>query len=90
MMLKITKAQESESDVRLLLDGPLTHRWATLLDEMCRDYLQQHKVVELDCAHVDFVDAKGVAVLNDFPPQHVTLTRAPVFFKQLLRHGDRL
>lgn len=87
MMLKITKTDESERDVHLSLEGTVTHQWAVLLDDVCRGYLQREKAVELDCAHVDFVDAKGISVLNNFPHHRVVLTGTPKFVKQLLNHG---
>jgi anti-anti-sigma regulatory factor len=45
--------------------------------------------VHLDCSHVDFIDAKGVEVLNNFPHSQVTLMSAPVFVTELLRIGGR-
>jgi DNA-directed RNA polymerase specialized sigma24 family protein len=46
--LNSTKAAEIEHSVRLLLVGMVTHLWAIHLDELCRDYLQQRKLVEPD------------------------------------------
>ncbi|MGH7148905.1 MAG: STAS domain-containing protein, partial [Nitrospiraceae bacterium] len=63
MMLKITKIQESRSDVLLKLEGKITAQWAALLDGVCRSLLRQEKAVYLDCANVDFIDARGVEVL---------------------------
>jgi len=89
MKLKITKADENERCVRLLIEGMITHPGASRLQAVCHDYLQQHKQVELDCADIDFVDAKGAAVLNDFSRADVTLLHAPRFVQQLLHSGDR-
>ncbi|HSL02256.1 MAG TPA: STAS domain-containing protein, partial [Nitrospiraceae bacterium] len=67
MMLKITKVQESRRDVLIKLEGKITDQWAALLDGECRSYFRQEKSVHLDCSRVDFIDAKGVEVLNNFP-----------------------
>ncbi|MBH0208329.1 MAG: hypothetical protein HP495_07395 [Nitrospira sp.] len=76
-MLKITKIQESARDVLLKLEGKVTEQWAALLDGECRAYLRQQKSVFLDCSHVDYIDGRGVEVLNAFPHTHVTLMSAP-------------
>ena len=89
MMLKITKIQESRSEVLLKLEGKITAQWASLLDRECRSLLRQEKNVYLDCSHVDFIDARGVAVLNNLPQRQVTLMSAPVFVTELLEIGGR-
>lgn len=89
MMLKITKIQESRSDVPLKLEGKITAQWAALLDGECRVLLREQKAVHLDCSHVDFIDARGVEVLNNFPQSQVTLMSAPVFVTEMLRIGGR-
>ena len=89
MMLKITKIQESRSDVLLKLEGKITAQWAALLDGVCRSLLQEEKTVHLDCAHVDFIDATGVEVLNNLPRRQVTLMSAPGFVTELLQIGGR-
>lgn len=87
MMLKITTLQESGSDVLLKLEGKITDQWAALLDGECRSYLRQKKAVYLDCSHVEFVDRRGVEVLNNLPRKHVTLISAPGFVTELLHVG---
>ena len=89
MMLKITKIQESRRDVLLKLEGKITDQWAVLLDGECRSYLRQKKAVHLDCAHVDFIDATGVEVLNNLSRRQVTLMSAPGFVTELLQIGGR-
>ena len=89
-MLKITKIQESGRDVLLKLEGKITEQWAALLDGECRAYLREHKAVFLDCSHVDYVDKRGVEVLNAFPHSHVTLVSTPAFVTELLQIGGRL
>ncbi len=89
MMLKITKIQESRSDVRLKLEGKITAEWAALLDEECRVLLQEKKAVYLDCSHVDFIDARGGEVLNGLPQKQVILMSAPSYVTELLQIGGR-
>jgi anti-anti-sigma regulatory factor len=89
MMLKITKIQESRGDVLLKLEGKITEQWSALLDGECRSLLRQEKTVHLDCSHVDFIDARGIEVLNNFPRTQVTLMSAPGFVTELLRIGGR-
>lgn len=88
-MLKITKLQESATDVLLKLEGKITEQWAALLDGECRAYLRQQKSVFLDCSHVDYIDGRGVEVLNAFPHSHVTLMSAPALMTELLQIGGR-
>jgi len=88
-MLKITKIQESKSDVLLKLEGKITAEWADLLDGECRLLLGQKKAVYLDCTKVDFIDAGGVKVLKSFPRTQVTLMSAPGYVTELLQIGGR-
>ena len=88
-MLKITKIQENKNDVLLKLEGKITAEWATLLDGECRVLLQEKKAVYLDCSHVDFIDARGVEVLNNLPRTQVTLMSAPGYVTELLQTGGR-
>ena len=88
-MLKITKIQESRGDVLLKLEGKITEQWAALLDGECRAYLRQQKSVFLDCSHVDYIDSRGVEVLNSFPGTHVTVMSAPALMTELLQIGGR-
>jgi len=89
MMLKITKIHESRSDVLLKLEGKITAEWAALLDGECRSHLRQEKTVHLDCANVDFIDARGVEVLNNLPRTQVSLVSAPGYVTELLQIGGR-
>ncbi|MCE3225260.1 MAG: hypothetical protein K0S58_3440 [Nitrospira sp.] len=88
-MLKITKIQESRNDVFLKLEGKITAQWAALLDSECRSLLRQDKTVHLDCSNVDFIDARGVEVLNDLPRTQVTLMSTPGFVTKLLQIGGQ-
>jgi anti-anti-sigma regulatory factor len=89
MMLKITKIQESRSEALLKLEGKITAEWAALLDGECRVLLSEKKAVYLDCANVDFIDARGVEVLNNLPRTQVTLMSAPGYVTELLQLGGR-
>ena len=88
-MLKITMIQESWNDVLLQLEGKITAQWASLLDRECRSLLRQEKTLYLDCSQVDFIDARGVEVLNNLPQTQVNLMNAPGFITELLQIGGR-
>ena len=88
-MLKITKIQEGPSDVLLKLEGKITEQWAALLDGECRSYLRQKKSVCLDCSNVEYIDARGVEVVNNLSRKHVTVLSAPAFVQGLLQIGGR-
>ena len=89
MMLKMTTIQESRRDVLIKLEGKITDQWAALLDGECRSYLRQKKVVHLDCSQIDFIDARGIEVLNNLPRTQVHLMSAPGFVTELLQIGGR-
>lgn len=88
-MLKITKIQESGSDVLIKLEGKIAEQWAALLDGECRTYLRQKKAVHLDCMNVNFIDGRGIEVLKSLPENQVSLISAPEFITELLQIGGR-
>jgi anti-anti-sigma regulatory factor len=88
-MLKITKLEEKESTVVLKLEGKVTDQWAALLEGECRAFLRHRKRLLLDCTAVSFLDARGVEVLRNLPPDEVTLIGAPGFVTELLQTGGR-
>jgi ABC-type transporter Mla MlaB component len=88
-MLKITRIQETRSDVRLKLEGKITAEWAALVNGECRSLLQQGKTVHLDCSNVDFIDAMGIEVMNNLLRAQVTVVSAPGYVTELLEIGDQ-
>jgi len=88
-MLKITKMEENGMTVVLKLEGKVTEQWATLLDGECRTFLRNHKALLLDCAGVNFLDARGVDVLRNLPLNQVTIIGAPGIVTELLRTGGQ-
>ncbi len=88
-MLKITNIQESETTVRLKLEGKVTDQWAALLDGECRAFLRDRKALVLDCAGVSFLDAQGIHVLRNLPFHAVKIIDAPGFVTELLQTGGR-
>lgn len=89
MMLKITRIQESASDVLIKLEGKITEQWAALLDGECRGYIRRNKSVHLDCSDVHFIDGTGIEVLRSLPVKHVSIMGAPGFIVELLQIGGR-
>jgi anti-anti-sigma regulatory factor len=88
-MLKITKVEENETTVVLKLEGKVAEQWAALLDGECRAFLRNQKTLLLDCAGVNFLDARGVDVLRNLPVNEVTIVGAPGIVTELLRTGGR-
>lgn len=88
-MLKITKTEENGTTVVLKLEGKVTEQWAALLDGECQAFLQTHKALLLDCAGVNFLDARGVDVLRSLRLNNVTIIGAPGIVTELLRTGGQ-
>jgi anti-anti-sigma regulatory factor len=88
-MLKITKIQESGSDVLIKLEGKITEQWAALLDGECRAYLRRKKAVYVDCMNVHYIDGTGIEVLRSLSDNHVSLMSVPGFITELLQIGGR-
>lgn len=88
-MLKITKMEDSGAAVILKLEGKVTDQWADLLAEECQSLLGNRKTLLLDCTDVHFLDERGVEVLRNLPPQHVTIVDAPGIVTELFKTGGR-
>jgi hypothetical protein len=88
-MLKITKTEINGSRMVFKLEGKITGQWAELLDGECRAELRNGKSIELNCADVDFLDAKGIEVLKHLVRKQVTLLSAPGYVTELLHTGGR-
>ena len=88
-MLKITKIEENGTTVLLKLEGKVTEQWATLLDGECRAVLKNRQTLILDCAGVNFLDARGVDVLKNLRLNNVTILGAPEIVTELLRTGGQ-
>ena len=88
-MLKITTIHETAHAVDLRLDGKITAQWAALLERECRAHLDRRKAIRIDCANVDFIDAFGIRVLNNLPPEAVVLQGTPRFITQMLHSGGQ-
>ena len=88
-MLKITKMDENGTTVVLKLEGKVTEQWAALLDGECQAFLRTHKTLLLDCAGVNFLDARGVDVLRNLCLNKVTIIGAPGIVTELLRTGGQ-
>ncbi|HSA63895.1 MAG TPA: hypothetical protein VLE25_04345 [Nitrospira sp.] len=88
-MLKITKIEETGTTVLLKLEGKVTEQWAALLDGECRAFLNNRQTLMLDCAGVNFLDARGVDVLRNLRLNNVTILGAPEIVTELLRTGGQ-
>jgi anti-anti-sigma regulatory factor len=88
-MLKITTIEETGTTVLLKLEGKVTEQWAALLDGECRAFLNNRQTLMLDCAGVNFLDARGVDVLRNLRLNNVTILGAPEIVTELLRTGGQ-
>jgi anti-anti-sigma regulatory factor len=88
-MLKITKMEDNGTTVVLKLEGKVTEQWASLLESECLAFLRNHHTLFLDCADVNFLDARGVDVLRTLRLNKVTIIDAPGIVTELLRTGGQ-
>jgi anti-anti-sigma regulatory factor len=88
-MLKIMKMEENGTTVVLKLEGKVTEQWAALLDGECQAFLRKHKTLLLDCAGVNFLDARGIDVLRNLRLNNVTIIGAPGIVTELLQTGGQ-
>ena len=87
-MLRITKMHKNGAKVVLKLEGKIADQWAALLEGECRSLLRHHKKLYLDVAGVDYIDDGGMEVIQNLP-NHVRISNAPGFIRELLRTGGR-
>lgn len=83
-MLRISSAAESGALVRLKVEGDIAGDWVPLLEAECRRHLDARRPVELDLAHVGFVDREGVAMVQGLRARGVRVARASALVNALL------
>jgi anti-anti-sigma regulatory factor len=88
-LFKFTTIEETGTTVLLKLEGKVTEQWAALLDGECRAFLNNRQTLMLDCAGVNFLDARGVDVLRNLRLNNVTILGAPEIVTELLRTGGQ-
>jgi len=84
-MLRITKAPESEGQVRLQIEGRLTHGAPDQLRAAAEASLDAGLGLTLDLAGVTFASSAGVALLRHLEARGAVLEGCSGFLRELLR-----
>ncbi len=87
-MLRITLIQNDDATVTLKLEGRIHDAWVGLLERECGRLRRGRKRILLDCGHVSFVDAEGLALLRRLSNGHLRVIHCPAFIADLLEGGD--
>lgn len=86
-MLRITQIPTAESAV-LRLEGKLLEAWVPSVRDACREARRAFARVELDLAHVAFVDSAGRRLLGELLREGVMLGACSSFVCELLNVED--
>jgi anti-anti-sigma regulatory factor len=84
-MLKISLIQSVHRTVVLRLEGRVVGPWVAELQKSCEDVLAGERPLRLDLAGVEFMDARGVALLSSLRSRGVLLMDCPAFAAQQLK-----
>ncbi len=86
-MLRVTRLDETESDVTLKLEGQIVGDWVSVLEEECRSLLHRGQTVALDFSDVRYVGPRGVEMLKGIAADGVHVTNCPSVVEELLNGG---
>ena len=89
-MLRITKKNDSNSDVTLGLEGRIVTDWATVLEQECAELLANGVQVWLDFTSVTYVDSHGVEQLQELHGKGVRFVNCPNLIWGLIEDGSVL
>ena len=85
-MFRTTEAFEDEKTVTLRLDGKLIDAWVSDLEKLCLHYKdEKNKTVVLDFSGVNFIDQKGVRLLENIKDEKIKIINCSLFIQALLR-----
>ena len=84
-MLKISETGTPNHSVTLKLEGRVVGPWVDELCRICEPLLAEERALRLDMAEVSYVDAEGVAALNDFKSRGVKLKNCSPFIEQQIK-----
>ena len=87
-MLRISLAQDQDSNWTLTLEGKLLGPWVTELARSCNELPCPPNRLRLDLSAVTFVDGPGVALLRDVLARGATLAACSGLVAELL-HVER-
>ena len=86
-MLRISIITDSDSTIRILLEGSLTGPWVGELRRLSEKALEDSKAVVLDLEKVRYVDLEGVALLRDLSQKSVAQQNCSAFIRQQILEG---
>jgi ABC-type transporter Mla MlaB component len=84
-MLRISEVQPPNHSVTLRLEGRVAGPWVAEARKACEDVLAGGRVLKLDLAEVEFLDAEGVALLADFRSRGVAFVAYSPFVEAQLK-----
>lgn len=84
-MLKISTIESLYGTKKIRIDGQLTGEGVELLQQTCREYLDQGLQLSVDLQNVSFVDRDGIATIRNLKEQEVAFTNAPPFIVEQIR-----
>ena len=84
-MLKISQTGTPNHSVTLKLEGRVVGPWVGELRRICEPLLAENRVLKLDLAEVSYVDAEGIAALNNFKSRGVKLKHCSPFVEQQIK-----
>ncbi len=88
-MLRITKVNESPTQITMKLEGKLASDWVRLLESECRSCLQDKRKVQLDFSDVTFIDGRGVEMLSKLATKNIKVVDCSALIKDLLEGGEK-
>jgi ABC-type transporter Mla MlaB component len=84
-VLRISICDDSERDVRLVLEGRLVGPWVHELRKQSEQALSKTKSLTLDLGKLWFVDPSGAALLRELAERQVEHVNCSIFISQQLK-----
>ncbi len=84
-MLKISVTNESNEATQFQLEGRLVGPWVEELRRLSDEALARQQVVSLDLEKVWFIDAQGIALLQNLGRKRVAQFNCSQFISQQLK-----
>ena len=82
-MLRITRVDESDSQVTLRVEGRIVSPWVAELERETLGLLQNQRRVVLDFSEVNFVDSQGAEMLKRITVENVEIIKCSGLIKGL-------
>jgi anti-anti-sigma regulatory factor len=84
-MLRLTCIRARSHEVTLQAEGQIVAEWVALLEEECRELLEQDHHVSLDLGKVSYLDQRAVKMLHDLAGKPVSIVNCSPLVAELLR-----